>query len=241
MKYEIPSDEQLREELHSTLAKEPQLKRCANCIHYSDVAGYCSKINKSFPRYMYGCKHYITAEEALIAKAKESLLAQAKECEKIEFIYAIALTATGMTQAFVEDFEMRVKAMYRKEKEAGHDVRNLRKDLDFAQQMAKTYRTIEGHLYEIEKQYRHYIQPHLDKIFKKEGVAYNHVGYDQFLSDSGEFAAYILEMARVAHHNHDNMAKVYEFMNTLQNENTRDGDVNFCLEDKDIERYRLKE
>lgn len=30
-------------------------------------------------------------------------------------------------------------------------------------------------------------------------------------------------------------------MKTLQNENTRDGDVNFCLEDKDIERYRLKE
>lgn len=241
MRHNIPTDEEIREQLHSTLASEPKLKCCANCVHYNVVATYCSKIDKSFPRYMYGCRHYITAEEALIAKARESLMEQARECEKIEFLLAISLTATGMTQAFIEDFERRVKAVFKKEKEGGRDGKLLRKDLDLAEQMGRAYKAIEGHLNKIEAQYRHYIQTHLDKIFKKEGIPYNHEGYDQFQADSDEFAAFILEMARVAHHNRENMDKVYEFMRTLQNHNTSDEDNRFCLEDKDIEHYRLKE
>ena len=91
----IPTDEQIREELHSTINSDPKLKCCANCCHYSLVAQYCSKIQKSFPRYFYGCRHYITNEEMLIAKARENLIEQARECEKVEFILAMSLTVAG--------------------------------------------------------------------------------------------------------------------------------------------------
>lgn len=80
----------------------------------------------------------------------------------------------------------------------------------------------------------------LDKIFKKEGV-YNVEAHDQFHSDAGEFATYLLEMARVAHHNQSNADKVYEFMHTLRNLNVKDEDNTFCLDDEDIKHYRLKD
>lgn len=235
----IPTDEQIREELHQALNSDPRLKNCANCTHYNEVSGECAKLKKTFSRYMYGCKFHITKEEELIAIARENLIAQARECEKIEFLLAMALTSANMTTLFIEDFERRVKTLHKKEKEKSVKG-NLRKDLDLADQMEGAFNKIYGFLEKIEQQYRFYIQSHLDKIFKKEGV-YNVRSHDQFHSDAGEFATFLLEMARVAHHNQDNAYDVYEFMRKMRNYNTKDEDNTFCLDDKDIQHYRLKE
>lgn len=235
----IPTDEQIREELHSTIASDPKLKCCANCCHYSLVAQYCSKIEKSFPRYFYGCRHYITNEDMLIAKARENLIEQARECEKVEFILAMSLTVAGTTSLIVEDLERRVKSVYQREKE-NKAAKALRSDLQMAAQMDRAFKVIADCLKKIDSQYRMYIQSQLDKIFQKEGV-YNVEGHEQFHADCGEVATFILEMARVGHHNRENMDKVYRYMRQLANENANDKVVTFCLDDKDIGHYRLKE
>lgn len=235
----IPTDEQIREELHSTINSDPKLKCCANCCHYNLVAQYCSKIEKSFPRYFYGCRHYITNEEMLIAKARENLIEQARECEKVEFILAMSLTVAGTTSLIVEDLERRVKSVYQREKE-NKAAKALRSDLQMAAQMDRAFKVIADCLKKIDSQYRMYIQSQLDKIFQKEGV-YNVEGHEQFHADCGEVATFILEMARVGHHNRENMDKVYRYMRQLANENANDKVVTFCLDDKDIGHYRLKE
>jgi hypothetical protein len=235
----IPSEDEIRAELHKAMDADPKLKCCASCVHYARVTGYCEKINKTFPAIMYGCKHHITAEERLIKEARENLLKQARDCEKIEFLLAIALTSAGMTTMFVEDFERRIKNVVKTEKER-KDVRMLRKDLELADQMRRAMKNIGDYLKKIDSQYRMYIQSQLDKIFQKEGV-YNVEGYEQFHADCGEVATFILEMARVGHHNRENMDKVYRYMRQLANENANDKVVTFCLDDKDIGHYRLKE
>ena len=235
----IPTDEQIREELHSTINSDPKLKCCANCCHYNLVAQYCSKMEKSFPRYFYGCRHYITNEEMLIAKARENLIEQARECEKVEFILAMSLTVAGTTSLIVEDLERRVNSVYQREKES-KAAKALRSDLQMAAQMDRAFKVIADCLKKIDSQYRMYIQSQLDKIFQKEGV-YNVEGHEQFHADCGEVATFILEMARVGHHNRENMDKVYRYMRQLANENANDKVVTFCLDDKDIGHYRLKE
>lgn len=235
---QIPSDDILRENIQKTLEADPKLKCCANCCHYSLVTNHCSKIDKTFPRYMYGCKHYITAEDMLIAKARENLIEQARECEKIELLLAVSLTSAGMTSLFIEDFERRVKTVYHREKES-ESARNLREDLTLGDQMRRSMKNINQYLEKIESQYRLYFQAHLDKIFKKEGIPYNAEGFDQFQSDAGEFAMFILEMARVAHHNKENMDKVYQYMQTLNNDKEWD-DKKFCLDPEDIRHYRMR-
>ena len=168
----IPTDEQIREELHSAINSDPKLKCCANCCHYSLVAQYCSKIQKSFPRYFYGCRHYITNEEMLIAKARENLIEQARECEKVEFLLAMSFTLAGTTSLVIEDLERRVKSVYQREKES-KAAKALRSDLQMAAQMDRAFKVIDDHLVKIETQYRLYIQSQLDKIFKKEGIPYS--------------------------------------------------------------------
>lgn len=236
---QIPTDEQIRAELYKAFEDEPKLKCCANCTHYNLVTEHCSKIDKTFPKIMYGCKHFITAEEMLIAKARENLIQQARDCEKIEFLLAMSLTAAGMTTMMVEDFERRVEAVFQMEKD-NKRAKFLKMDLELGGQMRRAFKVIMHSLETIERQYRLYIQTHLDRLFQKEGIPYNAEGFDNFQSDSGEFAMFLFEMARVAHHNRENMDKVYEFMHTLRNEAVEGDDVSFCLEEKDIQHYRLK-
>lgn len=201
----------------------------------------------------------------LIKKAKEELIAQARECEKIEFLLAMALTSANMTTLFIEDFERRVRGIYRREKsksDTRHEARMLRKDLDLAESMdaalnkitdfienirndyyksiSEYISDIECNLESIDAQYRHYIQSHVDKIFSKGGK-YNVNASDQFHSDAGEFATFLLEMARVAHHNKSNADEVYAFMKSMHNTNALDKENTFCLDDRDLAHYRLKE
>lgn len=235
----LPTDDQIRQELHATIGADPKLKCCANCCHYNLVAQYCSKIQKSFPRYFYGCKHYITDEEMLVAKARENLIEQARECKKVEFLLAMCFTMGGGTSLMIEDLERRIQSIYQREKDS-KAAKALRSDLRMASEMDRAFKNIQDFLKKIESQYRLYVQPHLDRVFQKEGIPYNAEGWDQFMSDAGEVDTFILEMARVGHHNRDNMDKVYDYMHLLRNENVEDKDVTFCLDDKDIGHYRLK-
>lgn len=241
MKNELPTYEQVGEELDKTLEGNPELKQCINCVKFNRVTSFCEQTQMKMMPYVPGCagKWFITARDYLIEKAMQQLKSDAKECDKIEFLLAMALTSANMTTLIIADFERRVNAFYRKEKERGTKS-NLRKDLDLADQMGRAMKNISQHLGKIEQQFRFYVQTHLDKIFKKNGI-YNAKGYDQLMSDSGEFAVFLFELARVAHHNPDNAEKVYDLMRELRNTKVGDSDNAFCLDDEDIKRYRLKD
>ena len=245
MKIDLPSEEQIREELHKTIEAEPRLKNCASCMYYKALTGHCEKINKSFPAYMYGCKHYMTHEERLIAEAKENLIQQAQELQKIEYLLAMSLEVSGSASLFIEDMERRMQKVYKKEraeakrKKGGDHKSKLKKDTDMAEQMRKAWASIYDHLDKIESQYRMYIQPHLDRIFKKNGI-YNDTAYDQFNCDAGMFCKHNIYLSRAIHRNPENGEKIYEFMKSLENNNVDNEDIRFCLDESDIEHYDIK-
>lgn len=230
------------EELDKAIEGNPKLKQCINCVRFNRATSQCEKTKMTMMPYVPGCagKWFITAREYLIEKALAELKSQARECEKIEFLLAMSLTAANMTTLFIEDLERRVKVVRNREEEKTDSNRGkLKKDLDMADQMRRAFKNISDYLTKIEAQYRFYIQPHLDKIFMKEGV-YNVEGHDQFHADAGEFATFLLELARVAHHNRDNADEIYNRMRQMKNYNPGEDDNTFCLDDKDIEHYRLK-
>ena len=214
----VPTDAQIIKEIHQTINANPQFKQCVNCMHYNRITQVCDKLHARMLPYVPGCRHYDTAEAMLLRITKEELTEQARECEKIEFLLAISLTVANMTSLFIEDFERSVKKVYEREKKKG-SASHLRKDLDLAKQMDTACDKILKSLGEIEKQYRHYFQAHVDKIFKKEGV-YNVEKHDQFHASAGECAIALLEKVKEEHE--------------------RNHDTEFCMNAKDIEHYRLK-
>lgn len=261
---QIPSEEQLRQEIRETLRANPSFKRCINCGHFNSITHECAKMKRRMLPYVPGCNFYETNEEMLLRETVKSLNEQARECEKIEFLLAMALVSANMTTLFIEDFERRVRGAYKREKakaQARKEKALLKKDLDLAEQMGGAFKNIkvslekmkddyaeiieqylgmiEEDLSKVESVYRHYIQSHVDKIFKKEGK-YNAEAGDNFQANAGEFATLMLEFARVAHHNKENADAVYEVMKGMTNTNSDGLQITFCLDEKDIAHYRLK-
>lgn len=261
---QIPSEEQLRKEIRETLKENPNFKRCINCRHFNKVTQECDNYHRKVIPYVPACNFYDTDEEMLVRQTIRELSEQARECEKIEFLLAMALTSANMTTLFIEDFERRVKGAYRREKAKAQSRKEkalLKKDLDLAEQMDNAFKgitqclermkdyylgsvseyveKIDGDLGKVESLYRHYIQSHVDKIFKKSGE-YNVEACDCFQSDAGEFATLLLEFARAAHHNKANADRIYEVIAGMKNESSEGLPISFCLDDKDIAHYRLK-
>lgn len=264
MKPTLPSEEQLLKEIRETLQANPQFRKCINCAHFNGVTHECEKMHRRMLPYVPGCNLYVTNEEMLLKETVKSLNEQARECEKIEFVLAMALTSANMTTLFIEDFERRVKGAYKKEKakaQARKEKALLKKDLDLAEQMKGGFKNIkvslekvkdsyaeilgqyvsliEKDLAKMESVYRHYIQSHVDKIFKK-GDSYNTEASDNFHSDAGEFATLLLEFARASHHNKENMDAIFGMLHSMQNTNSEGLPITFCLDEKDIAHYRLK-
>ena len=236
----IPTEEEIGRELDKTIEENPNLRQCINCYHFNRVTSICDVTKTRTWPYINACndRHFIAARDYLIAKARAELVQQARECEKIEFLLAMALTAANTTMLFVTDFERRVKAVHKKEKDKATKGK-LRKDLDLADQLGKAMKNIEDHLNKIEAQYRHYFQSHLDKIFMKEGI-YNNKGYDQHQSDGGMFGITLLKMARAGHHNEKNVDSIFAYMDSLANDKSPEGDESFCMEDNDFKFYQVK-
>lgn len=261
---QIPSEEQLRKEIRETLKENPNFKRCINCRHFNSVTSECDRYHRKMMPYVPACNQYDTNEEMLVRQTVRELSEQARECEKIEFLLAMALTSANMTTLFIEDFERRVRGAYKREKAKAQSRKEkalLKKDLDLAEQIDNAFKgitqclermkdyyhhcvseyveKIDGDLGKAESLYRHYIQSHVDKIFKKTGQ-YNAEASDNFHADAGEFATLLLEFARVAHHNKENADEVYDVMRKMNNENSDGLPNTFCLDEKDIAHYRLK-
>ena len=262
----IPTDEQLRKEIRETLKANPQFMMCINCAHYCKLTRECAAYKRTMLPYVPAslCASYDANEEMLLREAVKELHTQATECNKIEFLLAMGLTSANTTTLFVEDLDRRVKAAYRREKakkERRREAALLKKDSDLVEQMdgaldkitkflenmrdnyhdlmkdfvEKTEKDLEG----IDVQYRHYIQSHIDKVFKKTGE-YNDEANSNFNSDAGLFAYVQAEFARVAHHNKQNADDVLALMAGMENENSDGLPIRFCL-DKDDYKFYIKQ
>lgn len=262
----LPSEEQLRKEIRETIKQNPKFMMCINCAHYCKLTRQCHIYKRMMLPYVpaSSCAGYEANYEMLLREATKELHTQASECEKIEFLLAMALTSANTTTLFVEDMDRRVKAAYRREKakkEHRREASMLKKDCDLAEQMdgafdkitqfiedmkdgyhecieayvAKLEKSLEG----IDTQYRHYIQSHIDRIFKKGGE-YNDEANSNFNSDAGQFALVQAEFARVAHHNLQNAEDVFAFMENMENVDSEGLPNRFCL-DKDDKKFYLKQ
>lgn len=262
----IPSDEQLRKEIRETVKANPQFCMCINCVHYHKLTRECEVHKRMMLPYVpaRNCASYEANEEMLLREATKELHALASECEKIEFLLAMALTSANTTTLFIEDMDRRVKAAYRREKakkDRRREASALKKDCDLAEQMDGAFdkisqflenmresyfecisqfiEKIEKDMEDIDAQYRHYIQTHVDKIFKKTGE-YNDEANSNFNSDAGQFAMVQAEFARVAHHNLQNADDVFAFMEGMENLDSEGLPNRFCLE-KDDKKFYLKQ
>lgn len=236
---QVPSEEQLRQEIRAMLKLSPQMMMCVTCRHYGKITSFCSKHQRTTFPNIPGCKCYESNEEMMLREVIADLTEQERVINAAELMCNIMPTTANAVTLMGEHLLSLVKAVISKEKDASVE-RKLKKDAALTKEMTeaskkmfksldsirnKWYTTVSAFLEDIEKdyeemdaQYRHYIQSHIDRCFKKNG-AYDGEKDALFLSNAGEFSLAIL----------DNVKKTYE----------KDGEE--CpLNEQDFKRYKIR-
>lgn len=241
----LPTEEQIEKQIDAMLAEHPEYKECGNCARCNLFLNKCEK--KDIKVYAHlpaqRCPDYITNMELLVRETMNRLRAQVIECDKIENLLALSVTIANSTTCFLADLEKRMKK-FRKETDSDECKREMKKDLDMAEQMnggmkliekelnAMT-KTMQMHLNKVDNYYQWYIEPHLTRMFTTDGVL-NESKTDGHLNNSMEFCRLIIDFVIGCIGNKENCDKVFGMLRKLEN------DQPYALTHEDADHYKLK-
>ena len=234
MKEERYTDEQIRAEVNKTL-ENPQLRRCSHCFYGEDCIR-CKKLNIPISKYQYAgfCKHFITNEEKLVEEAKEAMALTAKNERKLNHILTMMLNGVEAAMLFMEDFEQRIEAEYKRAEARGTGDPKVRKsDRQWIANLARAYKAIKKDLEGARRQYTHYFEPMLNKVFfDKESKVYDAQSYDDHMSDANELARVMMKYFDKAYLSFDNADAIEKYIDSLEGVGV--------MEEADYKRYNLR-
>lgn len=234
MKEERYTDEQIRAEVNKTL-ENPQLRRCSHCFYGEDCTR-CKKLNIPISKYQYAgfCKHFITNEEKLVEEAKEAMALTAKNERKLNHILTMMLNGVEAAMLFMEDFEQRIEAEYKRAEARGTGDPKVRKsDRQWIANLTRAYKAIKKDLEGARRQYTHYFEPMLNKVFfDKESKVYDAQSYDDHMSDANELARVMMKYFDKAYLSFDNADAIEKYIDSLEGVGV--------MVDEDYKRYNLR-
>ena len=228
------TDDQIRAEVNKTL-ENPQLRRCSHCFYGEDCTR-CKKLNIPISKYQYAgfCKHFITNEEKLVEEAKEAMALTAKNERKLNHILTMMLNGVEAAMLFMEDFEQRIEAEYKRAEARGTGDPKVRKsDRQWIANLTRAYKAIKKDLEGARRQYTHYFEPMLNKVFfDKESKVYDAQSYDDHMSDANELARVMMKYFDKAYLSFDNADAIEKYIDSLEGVGV--------MVDEDYKRYNLR-
>lgn len=239
----IPTDEQLLKEIRAISSCAPHLMVCGNCENYHVANGQCDILHRCFVPHVRGCegRHFVTAEQLLLAKVKNELRAQSEDLDKIEALLALLLATSCAASCFAVDLEKKIKEVRKLQPEYKSD---LRKDLDMVEEVdgalgriniliAEMQDTLQDSLDKIDQQYRLYIEHHMNRLFRTNGK-FDIRKSDANLNNGMVFCNVLGKFVKGCLGNKKNYDLVMNVLNSLEN------DTPYGLTSKDFKRYELK-
>lgn len=228
------TDDQIRAEVNKTL-ENPQLRRCSHCFYGEDCTR-CKKLNIPISKYQYAgfCKHFITNEEKLVEEAKEAMALTAKNERKLNHILTMMLNGVEASMLFMEDFEQRIEAEYKRAEARGTGDPKVRKsDRQWIANLTRAYKAIKKDLEGARRQYTHFFEPMLNKVFfDKESKVYDAQSYDDHMSDANELARVMMKYFDKAYMSFDNADAIEKYIDSLEGVGV--------MVDEDYKRYNLR-
>lgn len=242
---EIPNDETLAAQIQAAIDKDSKLKQCIMCRHYNKATGDCDVTRMKMMPYIRGCngKFFETAMEFVLKKTKAELQEEATECNKMDNMFALAITTANSTSCFFTRLHTMIKNL-RKKEDNPTNKRLLYKDLECVEEMQKgidmirekldTLREIvDVKLEEIDRLYRIYVEPQTTSLFTTKGE-YDVKQSDGHLNNSLDFCELLIKYTKACICNEANYNAVHANLDSLNNDHP------YALTKQDAESFKLK-
>ena len=228
------TDEQIREEVNKVLSN-PQLRQCSHCIYGASMT-MCAKLHIPISKYQYcgHCQHFMTDEEKMMLEAKQAIERVEREEKKINHILTMTLNCIESAMLFLEDFESRVEKEYRRAEMRGTgDARVRKNDRARISTMSRAYKQMKRDAESIRRQYTHFIEPQLNKVFfDKATSTYDAMSYDDHQQDAHELARIMMKYFDKSYLSWENANEIEEKIDSLPGTGV--------MEEADYKRYNLR-
>lgn len=242
---EIPTDANIAEQIQAAINKDSKLKQCICCMHYNKASGECDKTRMKMLPYIRGCngKFFETAMEFLVNRTKNELRQEAAECDKMDNMFALAITTANSTSCFFTRLHKMIKDLRNKE-DNSNNRRLLYKDMESVEDMQKgidkirgklseLYEIMDDKLEEIDRLYRIYVEPQTTKLFTTKGK-FDIKQADNHLNNAMDICEILIKYTKGCICNEKNYNAVFSMLESLEN------DYPYALTHKDAESFRLK-
>lgn len=228
------TDNQIREEVHKVLSN-PQLRQCSHCIYGASLT-MCAKLHIPISRYQYcgHCQHFMTDEEKMMQEARQAIERVEREEKKMNHILTMTLNCIESAMLFLEDFESRVEKEYKRAEARGTgDPRVRKNDRAWISTMSRAYKQMKRDAESIRRQYTHFIEPQLNKVFfDKETSTYDAMSYDDHQQDAHELARIMMKYFDKSYLSWENAKEIEDKIDSLPGTGV--------MEENDYKRYNLR-
>lgn len=242
---ELPDDKTIAQQIQAAINNDSKLKQCIMCRHYDRASGYCDETRMKMMPYVRGCngKFFETAMEFLVNRTKQELRNEVVECDKMDNMFALAITTVNSASCFFVRLQKMIKDL-RKKEDNPTNKRLLYKDLECVEEMnrgaemisdrlSSLYETLEIGFEDVDRLYRTYIEPQTTKLFTTKGK-YDVKQSDGHLNNSLDFCELLTKFTIVCINNEENWNKIFGLLDSLTNP------YPYGLTKKDAESFRIK-
>lgn len=241
----IPTNETIAAQIQAAIDYDNKLKQCIMCRHYNRASGECDKVRMKMMPYVRGCngRYFETATEFLINRTKQELQNEATECNKMDNMFAMAITTANAASCFFTRLLSMIKEL-RKKEENPTNKRLLYKDIENVEEMHKgvkmireklssLYATMEKELEGVDLLYRIYVEPILTRLFTTKGK-FDVTQSDNHLGNSMDFCELLVKYVKGCIDNQENRDMVFDMLDSLENS------FPYALTKKDAESFKMK-
>ena len=207
----------LEEAFKETVNTLNKLKPCKSCVFANEDCTWCSENKiKIFP-YQYGCKKYMTNEEAVRKLTQMEHEKYCKEIAKMTLDMDIMGYTINAASIMLEKIDMELARSYNSIKDkTDENIKTHEKSKKNRDRLRKAYNSMRFSLNDIRNTYDRYIEYFFTYQFTEDDGKYNGIEADKNLANSGVVSKFIKLFVDRSLDNSDNANKILDFMMSLK-------------------------
>lgn len=210
------SNNQIEEAIQETKKELNKLKPCKHCIYAANACTWCTKCGTKINPYQYGCRHFMTNEDAIRKIAEEEYRKYCAERAKTTLELDIMGYTINAASIMLEKIDKDIERSYASIKEpTDESLKNRAKSKQNRDRLRKAYAEMKYRAQDIRNTYDRYIEYFFTHQFTDEKGNYNGFESDKNLANSGVITKFIKMFVDRCLDNQENAEKILAYISSL--------------------------
>lgn len=207
----------LEEAVRETVKVLDEMKPCRSCIFANEACDWCTENKIKIHPSQYGCRKYMTNEDAVRELAKIEHAKYCKELAKMTLDMDVMGYTINAASIMLEKIDKELERSYNSIKErTDESIKKHKESKKNRDRLRKAYAQMKFNAADMRNTFDRYVEYFFMHQFTDEHGKYNEIESDKNLSNSGVISKVIKVFVDRALDNEENAKKILEFMLSLE-------------------------